>query len=456
MSMSADRGNPWVAVRPGDDIGSLARRVAAAHQTFVDSADAAGVRAVVRDSWLRSRRVGVDPNTRAEVPLLTGVDLERYRSAHPMALIRPVINKLLVEDLVDSGLLVAITDQQGRLLWVDGDTSAKHRADAMNFSEGADWSEASAGTNAPGTALALDHSVQIFEAEHFSRAVHEWSCSAAPVHDPYTGRILGAIDITGGPRVAVPEVLSLIRATVATVESELRFHLLERPHLFDTGTPRVELLCKSTPTIVRDGQPAPLQRRHAEILLLLGEHPEGLTADALAVLLDESDLDAVTIRAEVSRLRKVYGSDAISSRPYRLTGEMNSDVRDLRDALDRGDLSSAPSTSTAARCCRRPTPPASCGCVSDLRERMRAALLRDRRSEAARAMGPDPGGARRHRRVGGVPVDAGSEVVGIRPGDRTYPGAGSRAWALTVAAAPRLALLPACATQGSPHDRFRT
>ena len=375
MSMPAERGNPWVAVRPGDDIGSLARKVAAAHQAFVDSADAPGVRAVVRDSWLRSRHVGVDPNTRAEVPILTGVDLERYRSAHPMALIRPVINKLLVEDLVDSGLLVAITDQQGRLLWVEGDRSAKDRAGAMNFSEGVDWSEATAGTNAPGTALALDHSVQIFEAEHFSRAVHEWSCSAAPVHDPNTGRILGAIDITGGPRVAVPEVLSLIRATVATVESELRFHLLERPHLFDSGTPRVELLCKATPTIVRDGQPIPLQRRHAEILLLLGEHPEGLTADALAVLLDESDLDAVTIRAEVSRLRKVYGSDAISSRPYRLTGEVNSDVRDLRDALDRGDVE------RAINLYRGPVLPASDapGVVrvrSDLRERMRAALLR--------------------------------------------------------------------------------
>ena len=44
--------------------------------------------------------------------------------------------------------------------------------------------------------------VQIFGAEHFNRTVNEWSCSAAPVHDPTSGQVLGAIDITGGHRVA--------------------------------------------------------------------------------------------------------------------------------------------------------------------------------------------------------------------------------------------------------------
>lgn len=376
----SERGNPWLAVPPGDDAASLARKVAAAHRSFVESADAAGVRAVVRESWLRSHSGGVSPDSPAANTMLSGVDLDRYRSAHPMALIRPVIDKLLVEDLAGTGLLVAITDEHGRLLWVEGDHAARDRASRMNFAEGADWSERVAGTNAPGTAIAVDHSVQIFEAEHFSRAVHEWSCSAAPVHNPTTGKILGAIDITGGPRVAVPEVMSLIRATVATVESELRFHLLERPHLFDSDAPRVEvprveLLCAATPTLVRNGHPVPLQRRHAEILLLLGEHPEGLNAEQLAVLLDEQELDAVTIRAEVSRLRKVFGADGLSSRPYRLTSPINSDVRDVVEALDRGDVE------RAVTLYRGPVLPSSdapgvARVRADLRERMRTALLR--------------------------------------------------------------------------------
>ena len=62
----------------------------------------------------------------------------------------------------------------------------------------------------------------------------------------------------------------------------------------------------------------PLTGRHADILVLLSRHPEGLSADHLAMLLDDKDLDVVTVRAEMSRLRKVVGSEFIGSQPYRL------------------------------------------------------------------------------------------------------------------------------------------
>ncbi|MDV7245596.1 MULTISPECIES: transcriptional regulator [Rhodococcus] len=341
-------GNPWVAVRPGDDVAVLARRVSSAHQLFVDRSVPAvpdteqnAVRSVILDSWMRSTRKGVNPDGAARADHLAASELAEYRASHPMALIRPVVRKLLVEDAADTGLLVAITDEKGQLLWVEGDSSAKDRALDMNFVEGADWSEDTVGTNAPGTALALDHCVQIFGAEHFSRSVHEWSCSAAPVHDPATGLIVGAIDITGGPRVAVPEVLSLIRATVAAAEAELRLNLLRSPQpLVDTVT-RLQVLGSGRPSLVRGGRRTPLSQRHAEILLLLAEHPEGLSSDRLAVLLDESDLDSVTIRAEMSRLRKVFGTAGIGSRPYRLLADLVSDVQQVRSALDRGELAAA-------------------------------------------------------------------------------------------------------------------
>ncbi|MFF2109559.1 sigma-54-dependent transcriptional regulator family protein [Rhodococcus koreensis] len=343
-------GNPWVAVRPGDDVAMLARRVSSAHQLFVErhapagrdqAGDGNSVRSVILDSWMRSTSKGVSPDGSARAVDLAAADLAAYRASHPMSIIRPVVRKLLVEDAADTGLLVAITDEKGQLLWVEGDSSAKDRALEMNFVEGADWSEDTVGTNAPGTALALDHCVQIFGAEHFSRSVHDWSCSAAPVHDPATGLIVGAIDITGGPRVAVPEVLSLIRATVAAAEAELRLHLLRSPQPLVETVLRLEVLGSGRPTLVRGAERIPLSQRHAEILLLLAEHPEGLSSDRLAVLLDENELDAVTIRAEMSRLRKVFGPANLGSRPYRLLTELTSDVRQVRGALDRGELAAA-------------------------------------------------------------------------------------------------------------------
>ena len=75
--------------------------------------------------------------------------------------------------------------------------------------------------------------------------------------------------------------------------------------------------------------------------MLLSRHPEGLSADHLAMLLDDKDLDAVTIRAEMSRLRRVIGTDFVASRPYRLLapGRQRSARRLRRTAT--------PATSTA-------------------------------------------------------------------------------------------------------------
>ncbi|MGX6508368.1 GAF domain-containing protein [Rhodococcus sp. SJ-2] len=375
---SAATTNPWVALRPGEDAAAHARAVLRAHGTIVGAAGEGrpdGVRSIVHDSWLRSLQRGIDPDLVAQPALLTGHDLEQYRAGHPMALIRPVVRKLLVEDAADSGLLVAISDEQGRLLWVEGDHSARDRAQTMSFVEGADWSEDRVGTNAPGTALALDHSVQIFAAEHFNRAVHEWSCSAAPVHDPASGRILGAIDITGGSRVAVPEVLQLVRATVAAAEAELRLHMMTSPHLFASSAPRLDTFGSGRPTLRNSDDRIHLSQRHAEILLILTDHPEGLSSDRLAVLLDENELDSVTIRAEMSRLRKVLGSEHLGSRPYRLLTELDTDVTEVRRALDRGDAASA------VRLYSGPVLPGSDapGIVEireDLRTRVQAALLR--------------------------------------------------------------------------------
>ncbi|WP_040811589.1 transcriptional regulator [Nocardia concava] len=377
---TAPQRNPWVALRPGEDTAHVGRRVSEAHRAFFESAGraavsgAGAVRAVVLDSWRRSRREGVDPDGVGAAVEFAESELRGYRAAQPIARILPVVRKLLVEDAEDAGLLVAISDAQGRLLWVEGDSSLRDRAHGMGFVEGADWSEERVGTNAPGTALALDHHIQIFGAEHFSRAVHDWSCSAAPVHDPISGQVIGAIDITGGPRVAAPEALSLIRATVTAAESELRLGLLDAPRMLGERA-RLLVLGAGRPTLIRGEERIRLSQRHAEILLLLAGHPEGLSADHLALLLDETDLDPVTVRAELSRLRKILGGNALGSQPYRLLFELDTDADEVRQALARND------PAAALRAYSGPVLPRSLapgiGEIRDeLRGRLRAALLR--------------------------------------------------------------------------------
>ena len=84
------------------------------------------------------------------------------------------------------------------------------------------WTEQSAGTNAIGTALAIDHAVQIFSAEHFLHEQHAWWCSAAPIHDPRTDAIVGVVNLSGPIRSAHPHSLALVMAAAQMAESALR------------------------------------------------------------------------------------------------------------------------------------------------------------------------------------------------------------------------------------------
>src|SRR3979409_534531 len=88
-------------------------------------------------------------------------------------------------------------------------------------------SEVGGGTNAIGPALAAAHPVQVHAAEHLSEVVHGWTCSAAPVHDPEDGKLLGIIDLTGRLRTAHPHSYAGALATARAVEADLRGRLEE-------------------------------------------------------------------------------------------------------------------------------------------------------------------------------------------------------------------------------------
>ncbi|WP_120520600.1 helix-turn-helix domain-containing protein [Arthrobacter celericrescens] len=318
-----------------------------------------GLRPLVRESWQRSVALRANPDT-AAAPLAMDMDeLEDYRSGHPLAAVMPVIRRLLVQPGQDGGLVVAVGDGLGRLLWVDGDPALRRRAESMLFVAGADWSEASVGTSAPGTALALRRSIQISGAEHYTRAVHPWSCTAVPFHDPDTGALLGVVDITGTEAAVAPHTLSLVEATVAAAQAHLRIERLQQardtvPRKTPQGGGRstarkdpdplyrnsLQLLGREQALLSIAGRTVQLSGRHSEILALLSLHPDGLSADELCGLLYPGDGSTVTLRAEMVRLRKVLqelSPDAVpGSRPYRLPVELFPDSGQVLGCLQRG------------------------------------------------------------------------------------------------------------------------
>jgi hypothetical protein len=248
------------------------------------------------------------------------------------------------------------------------------------------WTERVVGTNAIGTALAEAAPVQLFSAEHYEAQQHPWYCTAAPVHDPRDGALLGVVDVSGPAMTLHPAIGALVESAVRLAEMGLwRLHqesleALRRSTesvVSTTNGPllvvddhgwvaarsglaardRIEVPRADRPVavpglglclperlgdgwLVRPGADTTitarlagcalevhatggswrtaLTPRHADLLrLLAAAGPAGLTAAALSTRLYGDGAHVVTVRAEVSRLRRVVGA-LVATTPYRL------------------------------------------------------------------------------------------------------------------------------------------
>lgn len=223
------RRNPWLALDAGTDPVERARELRRAHADFVGGAEAVpalSVRSVIAESWRRSAGAGVLPEGHVAPRVHSDQELRELREEHPLARMMPTFRSLLSDVAATLQHLVVICSAEGELLWVEGPPRVRVLAeDRMNFTEGTLWSEAGAGTNALGTAIAVGHPVQVFSAEHYNATVHPWTCSASPIFEPRTGRLLGTIDLTGPYKMAHPHSLALVTAAAGAASGSLHQEL---------------------------------------------------------------------------------------------------------------------------------------------------------------------------------------------------------------------------------------
>ena len=400
--------SPWVAVDLAADPVAQARLLRRAHDVVLSGCGTPPVlREVIVRSWRRCTAAGVDPDRPAPMMLSADEAAARFAS-HPLAVVTPLVRGLLGTVSAEARHLVAISDAGGTLLWIDGHPRMLEAASAPHFRPGALCSETAVGTNAVGTALALEHAVQVFSAEHFNRLLHGWTCAAAPVHDPESGAILGVIDLSSSFRNAHPHTLALVSAVAQAAEAQLQRErarreagLVEfyidrlsaagrRPSAlvaadgrvlassprtwlggrveFEDGAtlpdgtraalepiadgarivwsvrshgrrvPRrllsVRALGAEAPALHLAGAALPVTPRQAELLVVLAMSPAGLSARELARALYGPGANAVTVRAEVARIRRVAG-ELVHAQPYRLTADVRADFLDVERLLAR-------------------------------------------------------------------------------------------------------------------------
>jgi hypothetical protein len=409
--------NPWIAVNSATDRVAWARLLRRAHDIALGGRGTPPVlREVIGHSWARSVGAGVDPDRPAPLVLETDQVAARF-AEHPLAGVAAIVRHLLGAAAEDARHLMALSDGDGMLLWVEGHPSMLEAAIEPRFLPGSLCSEAALGTNAVGTALALDHAVQVFSAEHFNRLLHGWSGSAAPIHRPASGAVLGALAVCGSFRTAHPHTLSLVSAAARAAEAQLACEqqrrdaeltaryidrlppagrrrsalvtgdgrvlfasppgwlagrialpaeagsvalgdgtraLVEplgdgasivwgvraRERRVPRRTVRIRALGVDPPDVLLDGRRLTLSLRHVELLVLLALRPEGLSAGGLARALHGDGGKPVTVRAEVTRLRRALG-DIVLGQPYRLAADVRADFLDVERLLRRGDVDRA-------------------------------------------------------------------------------------------------------------------
>ncbi len=116
---------------------ALARLLRRAHEVVLSGCGTPPVlREVVVRSWARCTAAGVDPDRPA--PMMLGADEAAARFAtHPLATVMPLVRGLLGAVSSEARHLVAISDADGTLLWIDGHPRMLEAALGPHFKPGA-------------------------------------------------------------------------------------------------------------------------------------------------------------------------------------------------------------------------------------------------------------------------------------------------------------------------------
>jgi transcriptional regulator of acetoin/glycerol metabolism/DNA-binding CsgD family transcriptional regulator len=176
----------------------------------------ARVRPEIAASWRRALSFDLQPD-RFEVAFGSDPDPDDrlVRAA------RPVLDSL-VEDLDSIKMSLVLSDRHGHILnRLVGDRALLGRLDRIMLAPGARYDEGQVGTNAIGTALEQRAPSIVIGSEHFADALTQMACAAAPIVDPATGSVLGAIDLTCAVDVSHSLMLSMAKRSARDIEQRL-------------------------------------------------------------------------------------------------------------------------------------------------------------------------------------------------------------------------------------------
>jgi transcriptional regulator of acetoin/glycerol metabolism len=166
------------------------------------------VREPILASWWRSRQFKVAAD-RVALPYVRDPDLDTPLTRNAM----PVLRNLR-EHLEGQPISVILTDAAGVVLTrMTADHDLERHLDGVQLVPGFSYAEEYVGTNGIGTALEGGQPAHVFGHEHYAEDLEDLACAGVPIHDPISGKTVGAVDLTCWRRDADPLLIALAKTT---------------------------------------------------------------------------------------------------------------------------------------------------------------------------------------------------------------------------------------------------
>lgn len=176
----------------------------------------------IYESWCRSRSMNVDPWKPKEL-ILAGKDIERRLKKNRMLLSAAAYYMSNLSSFLEGEQFsVVITDAEGIVLEVAGGTGrGMVQSKLQTYTQiGANRSESYVGTNTNGTCMVLDKPLLICGEEHYIKAHHIFSSSAAPLH--HNGEIIGSLGMVWPKNAPHRHTFGMIVAAADGIEKEFQ------------------------------------------------------------------------------------------------------------------------------------------------------------------------------------------------------------------------------------------
>ncbi len=183
--------------------------------------DTSVMRREIVDSWHRSKKYGVDPLSHKIKIELTDEKLEQTKKVFkPILDIALPFMEMIYEAVGEVGMVVSFIDADGFIMASLGDEGLSSE---LLLHTGKNVTEEQVGTNATGIALKKGIALQVLGAEHYRKAYHRKTTSAAPIKDEYNN-VLGVLSMSGECSTVHPHTLGMVLASSLAIEHELRLN----------------------------------------------------------------------------------------------------------------------------------------------------------------------------------------------------------------------------------------